>query len=300
MPQATVLKPQSYSVFVYNSSGSQSGNRFNSWADLMTATAKQGGPKTIIIEQNETIPSGAYNLDYVTLAGNGLSYDSGGFTLTFPTGVTITSWTFGEVSSLRLLSTSTDPIWTTAGGFTFKVTNQSQIWGSSTDPFILNTGGGQCIFLLQGAGRMIDNGYEAFETTASAFSCILVIAGHDNHTLQANTLRSTNGVIFGYFIQNVVADMSGYPTSQANLSVGADISAIQTKADALGYTNTASGLAATTVQAAIDEIADPTDVYTPTNVTVDRSYDANSTSTDELADVLGTLIADLQARSIIG
>src|SRR5205807_1023182 len=35
--------------------------------------------------------------------------------------------------------------------------------------------------------------------------------------------------------------------------------------------------------------------YTPSNVTPDRSYNANSTSLDELADVLGTLIADLQS-----
>ena len=40
-------------------------------------------------------------------------------------------------------------------------------------------------------------------------------------------------------------------------------------------------------------------VYTPTNVTTDRSYDANSTSIDEIADVLGTLIADLQSVGII-
>lgn len=40
--------------------------------------------------------------------------------------------------------------------------------------------------------------------------------------------------------------------------------------------------------------------YTPTNVTTDRSYDANATTTDELADVLGTLISDLQALGILG
>ena len=40
--------------------------------------------------------------------------------------------------------------------------------------------------------------------------------------------------------------------------------------------------------------------YTPTNVSSDRSYNADSTSTAELADVLGTLIADLQAFGIIG
>lgn len=45
--------------------------------------------------------------------------------------------------------------------------------------------------------------------------------------------------------------------------------------------------------------AGPQTTYTPSNVTTDRSYDADSTTTDELADVLGTLIADLQAAGII-
>jgi hypothetical protein len=42
-----------------------------------------------------------------------------------------------------------------------------------------------------------------------------------------------------------------------------------------------------------------TNAYTPTNVSTDRSYDANATTTDELADVLGTLIADLQAAGVL-
>lgn len=44
----------------------------------------------------------------------------------------------------------------------------------------------------------------------------------------------------------------------------------------------------------------PSAAYTPTNVTTDRAFDANATTTDELADVLGTLIADLQARGLLG
>ena len=40
--------------------------------------------------------------------------------------------------------------------------------------------------------------------------------------------------------------------------------------------------------------------YTPTNVTTDRAYNANATSVDELADVLGTLIADLQSLGLVG
>jgi hypothetical protein len=40
--------------------------------------------------------------------------------------------------------------------------------------------------------------------------------------------------------------------------------------------------------------------YTPTNVTTDRSYDANATTLDEVADVLGSLIADLQSLGVLG
>ena len=46
-------------------------------------------------------------------------------------------------------------------------------------------------------------------------------------------------------------------------------------------------------------VAPPAAVYTPSNVTTDRSYDANLTTLNELADVLGSLIADLQAAGII-
>jgi hypothetical protein len=40
--------------------------------------------------------------------------------------------------------------------------------------------------------------------------------------------------------------------------------------------------------------------YTVTNGAVDRAYDANATTLDEIADVLGTLISDLQTANIIG
>lgn len=47
-------------------------------------------------------------------------------------------------------------------------------------------------------------------------------------------------------------------------------------------------------------IAPQSAAYAPTNVTTDRTYDANATSLNELADVIGTLIADLQAKGFIG
>ena len=56
-----------------------------------------------------------------------------------------------------------------------------------------------------------------------------------------------------------------------------------------------------TVRARLDQLqpAAPL-VYTVANYVTDRSYDANSYTMDELADVLGTLISDLQTRGVIG
>lgn len=50
----------------------------------------------------------------------------------------------------------------------------------------------------------------------------------------------------------------------------------------------------------VTQLSGLTSAYTITNVTTDRSYDANATTLDEIADTLGTLIADLQARGICG
>lgn len=47
-------------------------------------------------------------------------------------------------------------------------------------------------------------------------------------------------------------------------------------------------------------LAASSDNYTTTNVTVDRTLDADSTTLAEVADVLGTLITDLKDRGIIG
>ena len=46
-------------------------------------------------------------------------------------------------------------------------------------------------------------------------------------------------------------------------------------------------------------LAGSASTYTTTNVTPDRSFDANATSIDELADVVGTLIADLKVAGPI-
>lgn len=91
---------------------------------------------------------------------------------------------------------------------------------------------------------------------------------------------------------------------------GADISPGGITASSVSFSPNGD-IAATDVQAAIVELRDDTDTklstitipspaYTPTNVSTDRAYNANSTTLDELADVLGTVIADLQTAGILG
>ena len=48
----------------------------------------------------------------------------------------------------------------------------------------------------------------------------------------------------------------------------------------------------------INSTASP-DFYTVSNLTLDRAYDADSTTLAEVADVLGTLITDLKNKGII-
>ena len=49
----------------------------------------------------------------------------------------------------------------------------------------------------------------------------------------------------------------------------------------------------------ISDLSAPTTTYAPTNVSPDRAFDADATTVEELADVLGTLIADLKTKGII-
>lgn len=218
------LKPQSYSVFIYNSSGSQTGNRFNSWANLMTAITRQEGLKTIIFEQNETIPTGSYNLDNCTLRGNnGLEYNAGGWTLTFGDNTTISSWVGSSIYALRLLSTSTTGnICTFSIPSLILVQSVSQVH-STNYPFFKFTGTGQMIVSLQDSGRWtkLGGGVENLDVTSSAFACLLILARGQGSAPEINTLKSTNGVVFIDVLLDAAQDPTNYPLSNTNLVVGA-------------------------------------------------------------------------------
>lgn len=109
--------------------------------------------------------------------------------------------------------------------------------------------------------------------------------------LEQQTAAGTNNI--GIFLANAtstykaicIRDTSAWIGSSAANRIDIGATEFLVQSTKLGFFNTAP-----VVKSA---------AYTPTNVTTDRSYDANSTTLDEVADVLGTLIGDLQAYGLI-
>lgn len=215
---------QSYETFIYNSSGSQTGNRFNSWSDLMTAITKQEGAKTIQFEQDETIPAGSWNLDYVTLKGNGAEFNAGGFTITFGDNTTISSWLVPGFNSLLLKSTSTTGhICTFTTAFSLLCETVSNVQSSSSYEFFASSYAGQNIIALRNSARWSLVGGSTkplMKFTGGAFSQQVILSRGDGAVVQNNTLSSTNSQIFIDIIGSVNGNNAGYPNSSSAFSVG--------------------------------------------------------------------------------
>lgn len=239
MPKATVIKPQSYDVFIYNSSGTQVGNRFNNWANLMTAIAKQEGAKTIFFEADETIPAGAWNLDYVTLKGNGLEYNAGGYTLTFGDSTTISSWLNPSFHSLLLKSTSTTGhICTFTYAFNLLCDTVSNVQSSSSYEFFASSYAGQNIIALRNTARWLLVGGSTkalFKFTGSAFGQQVILSRGDGAVVQNNTLSSTNSQILIDIIGSVNQNLAKYPITNTGFTAGATVLLTLTNISATGY-----------------------------------------------------------------
>lgn len=239
MPKATVLKPQSYDVFVYKSTGSQTGNRYNSWSDLMTAIAKQEGSKTIFFEQDETIPAGSWNLDYVTLRGNGNEYNAGGYTLTFGDNTTISSWLVPSFNSLLLKSTSTTGhICTFTTSFSLLCETVTNVQSSSSYEFFASSYAGQNIIALKNSARwsLVGGSTKAlFKFTGSAFSQQVILSRGDGSVVQNNTLSSTNSQIYIDIIGSVNQNLANYPGTHSAFTVGVGVYLGLTNASAINF-----------------------------------------------------------------
>jgi len=233
------VKKQSYDVFIYKSTGAQTGNRYNSWSDLMTAIQKQEGAKTIFFEQDETIPAGSWNLDYVTLRGNGSEYNAGGFTITFGDNTTISSWLVPAVHSLLLKSTSTTGhICTFSVAFNFINQVVSNIQSSSSYEFFASSYAGQNIIAVQDSGRFSLVGgstKELFKFTGGAFAQTVIVSRGDGATVANNTLSSTAGQVRLDIVGSVNQNLANYPSTHTNFTTAFFLPLNLTNVSALAF-----------------------------------------------------------------
>lgn len=237
MPKTTFVKPQSYETFIYKSTGSQVGNRYNSWSDLMTAITKQEGAKTIQFEQDETIPAGSWNLDYVTLRGNGNEYNAGGYTVTFGDNTTISSWLVPGFNSLLLKSTSTTGhICTFTYAFVLNCDNVTNVQSSSSYEFFCSSYAGQQIITVQNSARwQIIAGLALFKFTGSAFAQTVIMARGDGAVVQNNTFTSTNSQVRLDIILSVNQNLANYPSTHSGFTTGFLLLLGLTNVSALNY-----------------------------------------------------------------
>lgn len=143
-------------TYVYNSGGSQSGNRYNDWSDLIDAlAAAPEGPKLVVLEQSETIPVGAWDMSGATLHGNRpTSSTLGSQVIEFGEGCTLTGLDHAMFTGgLTLYSTATTHSIVSVGTG-FYQWQEDVVVCSETVPFIdfTDDGGASFLALVRNAG----------------------------------------------------------------------------------------------------------------------------------------------------
>ena len=192
------------------------------------------------------------------------------------------------------------------------------------------TGAGQAFVLMNGLRLSFwgnSNGFAFFQLLSASVS--KRVKANFNNIMQMGTDADQNATGDFWISNNATGNFPFYvgasdrvfiggglvaPTPTARLHLGAGVAAASGAPFKLttGVLNTAAEQGAmefvtptlyfspTGTRKVIPLAPVTPSAFTPTNVTVDRSFDANATTLDEVADVLGQLIADLQATGIIG
>ena len=150
-------------------------------------------------------------------------------------------------------------------------------------PVAGNTGG-----VLLGGDANLYRGAADQVKTDDALVVTLDITG--NLQLKLPTVGSTGGLVIG-------ADATLYRSAVNELTTGGGI-VITNNLTVNGNTRLGNADVDTLGFFSVAGVARQ-GPYTATNVTVDRVFDANATSIDELADIVGTLITDLKAYGLI-
>lgn len=250
-----VSGPQTYDEYIYNSSGAQSGNRYNDWGDLYTAfNTGQDGPVRITFEQNETLPTGTYNLDYVTFNGDGKIAVLGGLVVTLPNGFLIDgTWVNGMLDGgLGLVWEGNSPALDYASGINlFSLTIGNTIT-SVNAPFFSAGSGSVSIIRLATGSQLINGGYEPVLTESGA--TFYTILGGSSSSFGNNIFRGVTDSFATLILVDSPSSGISLTRTDANLTGTTEI-ILNSSSTLISYDPTISGLSSTTVKTAIDELA---------------------------------------------
>lgn len=191
-----------YTQYFFNSSGSQSGNRFNDFADMIDSI--DGREVRVQFEQDETLPAGAFDVSYQTWVGNGNNPDSGGLTITFETGTTFSDMVNWQCENgLTITSNSANPVAVFSTGHTLSF-DRCNI-EATVAPFFQITGAGMYVFGLSNGFGFIDSGATIVhvDSSAGAYQATIVITRQGiAPVFEDETVSSDVPVVYGWLIQS--------------------------------------------------------------------------------------------------
>jgi len=256
---------QTYSEFIYNSGGSQVKNRYNSWSDLINEIHNgQYGPSRITFEQNETLPPGTYNLDDITLRGNGIPVLVGGLIIT-TTDVVISSWENARIEGgLGIGTAGSTPSITVSTTFTIELGRGAVIFGVGSAAFIKMVGTGTLIAYLDTGSGFYNYGAEPFEMVSTAEATIF--ANQPSTILPNDVFKGTTTGSRLKIIVGSSASQVDTTRSDANLSGGTASIRLAEMAELVNFDNSTNGFTATNVQDAIEAVVPYTGATTDVNL----------------------------------
>lgn len=248
---------QTYDEYIYNSSGAQSGNRYNDWSDLMAEIdGGQEGPTRITFEQNEVLPAGTWNLDYVTFAGDGRIASLGGLVVTIPAGFILGGsgyWRNGRLTSgVGISYTGASTLITAPAGVSTFALEFGDVISCTTASFFSVPSGAVYIIALEFGSSLLNSGYEP--VTIATGGANYVTIGSSSAQVGNDIFRGTVDPGSGILLIDSPAGSTLPTRTDANLS-GTYSMVLASKAYNVSFDNTTNGFTATDVQAAIEEAA---------------------------------------------
>ena len=203
------------SGLVYNSSGSQTGNRFNTWSDLVTEIASMEAPPTVFFEQSETIPSGTWSLGVAGFKGTFIASGlppvitlADGCVFNFDNNA-IVKW-----EMVRVVSVSTSSVITVSSSEILFLMLENSYLESDTgaDPlFSVESGGFGGVICNGSFGAEIGNGADAVLDVASGGQAVVQLDG--SYTALPDSLSGAGDI---YVSVGVAATSRIYTQSSAS------------------------------------------------------------------------------------